>query len=221
MKQLFLLYFVATVHATPLVKAGHPVDFSWSLPDAAEPRGYDALLLRCIEQQTALDFDWRSYPNTRLFHLISTGELDLVYPALFDESRDQTSVRSAEFVMTTNLWLTLPDSKVDLSDKNITVSVKRDSLQQSFLQRAGYHHLVYVEEFNKQLTTLNARRVDAALIPERSLAATLPPGSPNYRRQIFNSAPGGFYLSQAFAKVYLTPINQAIQHCLQLVAKPE
>jgi ABC-type amino acid transport substrate-binding protein len=220
MKRWIFLCFVATTHATPLVKAGHPINFSLSLPGAAEPQGYYASLLRCIEQKSSMQFSWESYPNTRLFHLVKTGELDLVYPALFDAERDKKSVRSVEFVTVHNLWLTLPDSQIDLTDKTISISVKRGSLQASYLEKSGYTNVVYVEEFDKQLPTLDARRVDAALIPDLSLRALLSEHSPAYRQQRFNTTSGGFYLSQAFAKQHLTSINQAILACQQQMPTP-
>lgn len=220
MKRWIFLCFVTSVQATPLVKAGHPMNFSQSLPGAVEPKGYDASLLRCIEQRSQLQFDWTSYPNIRLFHHVATGQLDLVYPALFDAERDKKSARSAEFVTVNNIWLTLPDSEVDLTNKAISVSVKRGSLQASYLEKAGYLNVVYVEEFDKQLLTLDARRVDAALIPDLSLKALLSDSSPVYRQQRFNTTSGGFYLSQAFAKQHLTAINQAILACQQQIPKP-
>ncbi|WP_233081471.1 substrate-binding periplasmic protein [Rheinheimera soli] len=220
MKKWLFLCFVASVHATPVVKAGHPTNFSFSLPGASEPKGYDASLLRCIEQQSQLQFDWKSYPNIRLFHHVATGELDLVYPALFDAERDKSSVRSIEFVTVSNIWLTLPDSKVDLTNKAISVSVKRGSLQASYLEKAGYLNVVYVEEFDKQLLTLDARRVDAALLPDLSLKALLSEQSPLYRQQVFNTTSGGFYLSKAFGKQYIHSINQAILACQQQIPKP-
>lgn len=220
MKRLVLLCFVATVQAAPVVKAGHPTNFSFSLPGAARPQGYYASLLRCIEQQTQFSFDWKSYPNFRLFRLVETAELDLVYPVLFDEERDKSSVRSIEFVTVKNLWLTLPGTQVNLRDKNISVSVKRGSLQASHLQKAGYTNVVYVEEFDKQLSTLNAGRVDAALIPDLSLRGLLSDTSPLYQQQVFNSSSGGFYLSQNFAKQHLSAINQAILACQQAMPAP-
>ncbi|MDF3124549.1 transporter substrate-binding domain-containing protein [Rheinheimera sp. 1928-s] len=220
MKKWLFLCFVASVQATPVVKAGHPTNFSLSLPGAAEPRGYDASLLRCIEQQSQLQFDWKSYPNIRLFHHVATGELDLVYPALFDAERDKSSVRSIEFVTVNNIWLTLPDSKVDLTNKAISVSVKRGSLQASYLEKAGYLNVVYVEEFDKQLLTLDARRVDAALLPDLSLNALLSEQSPLYHQQVFNTTSGGFYLSKAFGKRHIHSINQAILACQQQIPKP-
>jgi ABC-type amino acid transport substrate-binding protein len=220
MTRWIFLCFVATVQATPLVKAGNPTNFSLSLPGATVPVGYDAFLLRCIEQQSRMQFDWKSYPNNRLFHLVKTGELDLVYPALFDAERDKKSVRSIEFVTVNNIWLTLPDSEVDLTDKSIAVSVKRGSLQASYLEKAGYTNVVYVEEFDKQLATLDARRVDAALIPDLSLKALLSDRSPVYRQHIFNTTSGGFYLSKEFAKHHLHSVNQAILLCQQQISKP-
>ena len=220
MKSWIFLCFVASVQATPVVKAGHPTNFSFSLPGAAEPKGYDASLLRCIEQQSQLQFDWKSYPNIRLFNSVATGELDLVYPALFDAERDKNSLRSVEFVTVNNIWLTLPDSEVDLTNKAISVSVKRGSLQASYLEKAGYLNVVYVEEFDKQLLTLNARRVDAALLPDLSLNALLSKQSPVYRQQLFNTTSGGFYLSKTFGKQHMHSINQAILACQQQIPKP-
>jgi ABC-type amino acid transport substrate-binding protein len=220
MKWLVFLCFVATVQATPLVKAGHPMNFSLSLPGAAEPKGYYASLLRCIELRSGLEFEWKGYPSTRLFYLLDNAELDLVYPVLFDSDRDKHYVRSVEFVSVNNVWLTLPERQLNLADKTITIVVKRGSLQAHYLEDAGYQNLVYVEEYNNQLAVLNAKRVDAALVPDQSLAAALTDNSPSYRKQLFNNAPGGFYLTPSFAKQHLGNINQAIQHCQQQIPKP-
>lgn len=220
MRNWILLCFITTVQATPLVKAGHPMNFSASLPNATEPKGYYASLLRCIEQDTGFSFDWKSYPNIRLFRLVQTGELDLVYPALFDTERDKNSVRSIEFVTVNNLWLTLPDMQVDLTDKTIAISVKRGSLQATYLAEAGYSNIVYVEEFDKQLPTLDAGRVDAALIPDLSFKALVSEKSPVYRQRLFNTSSGGFYLSKAFARQHLSVINQAILSCQQKMPAP-
>ena len=220
MKSWIFLCFVATVQATPVVKAGHPMNFSLSLPGASEPKGYYASLLRCIELDTQFSFDWKSYPNIRLFRHVQTGELDLVYPALFDAERDKSFVRSVEFVTVKNLWLTLPEAQVDLADKSISVSVKRGALQASYLAEAGYTNVVYVEEFDKQLSTLDAHRVDAALIPDLSLSALMSDSSPAYQRQVFNTSSGGFYLNQEFAKQHLSAINQAILACQQRMPMP-
>lgn len=220
MKKWLFLCFVTSVQATPLVKAGHPMNFSLSLPGATEPKGYYASLLRCIEQRSAMQFNWKGYPNTRLFHLLKNADLDLVYPALFDSERDKHNVRSEEFVSVNNLWLTLPEAEVNIADKAITVAVKRGSMQASVLLHAGYVNLVYVEEYDKQLAVLNAKRVDAALLPDQSLAAIVNSKSPGYRQQVLNYASGGFYLSQSFAKQHLTKINQAILACKQQMPKP-
>lgn len=220
MKSVVFLCFVATVQATPLVKAGHPVNFSLSLPGAAEPQGYYASLLRCIELQSGFKFEWKGYPSTRLFHLLNNAELDLAYPMLFDPERDKHYVRSVEFVSVNNVWLSLPERQLDVADKSITVVVKRGSLQAHYLKDAGYQNLVQVEEYDNQLAVLNAKRVDAALVPEQSLAATLTDTSPGYRKQLFNYASGGFYLAPAFAKQYLVNINQAIEGCQQQIPKP-
>ncbi|WP_337881216.1 transporter substrate-binding domain-containing protein [Rheinheimera sp.] len=211
MRLIILACFSFNLVAHPTLKAGYPTGFSDELPGKAG-NSLRSQLLYCIEQRSNLHWSWQSYPTTRLFHSLASGDLDLVYPAIFSAERETYAIASERLFYVRNLWLSKASSPTPTPEKSIVV--KRGSLQAEQLKERGFVKLVLVEDFRTQLDMLDAGRADLALIPEETFLSLQAQRKQRYSRLEFNKVAGGFYLSKRANTAFLPALNQAIQGCL-------
>ncbi|MFC4655613.1 substrate-binding periplasmic protein [Rheinheimera marina] len=211
MRLIYLVCLSFQLSAQPVLKAGYPDRFSDELPGSAG-KSLRSQLLYCIEQHSRLHWSWQSYPTTRLFHSLESGDLDLVYPAIFSPEREQYAIASDVLFYVRNLWLSTAKAPSPLAEHSIVV--KRGALQVEQLKAKGFDQLVLVEDFRTQLDMLDAGRVDFALMPQETFLILQSQRKQQYFSSEFNKVPGGFYLGKQANPTFLPALNQALQLCL-------
>ncbi len=177
--------------------------------------GQFGVLANCIEAKSNIVFKWQIYPTRRLFTMVESNEIDIVYPMGMTQQRNEIATPSKPLYSSERFWVYM-GKKPDFNDKTLSIAVKRGSSQEDSLNKLGYSNLTLVK-YDAILSMLDLKRVDAVLLPKEILT-DLVNASQHYQTQLLSKRDIVFYLSYNFAQKNLAVINQAIDDCLPLKA---
>ena len=180
-------------------------------------------LFKCIEESLKTPIEWQSYPILRLVNMVENNQLDVNFPLVFNDERDQRAYRSEYVNDGSYSWIS-KDESIDMTDLTLNVGTMRGSAQHSKLLAMQYKHIYLANEHRKLFTLLMAGKLKLIVVSKLIIDKYMlehPEANLTVKEQFGFKV--GFYMSPKFHANSADKFNQAIKDCrhlFQLENKP-